>query len=97
MSPQTLAEMSVAEFDALIDRHIYREAIRYGEMPAEVFLDLLLERAKAKAREPMNLAVAVRGDRLVLIPDREAGDVIVSGNEILIGERRLVFQMAGVG
>jgi len=34
-------------------------------------------------------------DHLVIIPDREAGDVVVRGNEILVGERRLVFQLAG--
>jgi len=31
----------------------------------------------------------------VITPDRETGDVIVRGNEILVGERRLVFQLAG--
>jgi len=30
----------------------------------------------------------------VITPDRETGDVIVRGNEILVGERRLAFQLA---
>ena len=32
----------------------------------------------------------------VIIPDRKTGDVIVCGNGILVGERRLVFRLAGV-
>lgn len=97
MSQQTFAQMNATEFVALIDRYIDREAGRFGEMPAETFFDLLLERAEAKARETLNLAIAVHYNRLVITPDREAGDVIISGNEILVGGRRLVFQMAGAG
>ena len=96
MSQQTFAEMSDAEFDALIDGHIEREAAGYGEIPAEIFFDLLLERSAAKARQLLNLEVAVVDDHLVITPDRETGDVIVCGNEILVGERRLVFQLAGM-
>lgn len=96
MSPQTFAEMSEAEFDALIDGYIDREAAGYGEMPAEIFLDLLLERSAAKARQSLNLEVAVVDDHLIITPDRETGDVIVCGNEILVGGHRLVFQLAEV-
>ena len=31
----------------------------------------------------------------VITPDRQTGDVIVRGNEILVGERRQVFRLAG--
>jgi len=31
----------------------------------------------------------------VITPDRDTSDVVVHGNEILVGERRLVFQLAG--
>lgn len=96
MSQQTFAEMSEAEFDALIDGYIDREAAGYGEMPAEIFFDLLLERSAAKARQSLNLEVAVVDDHLVITPDRETGDVIVCGNEILVGGHRLVFQLAEV-
>ena len=95
MSPQTFAEMSEAEFDTLIDNCIEREAVGYGEMPAEIFFDLLLERSAAKARQPLHLEVTVVDDHLVITPDRETGDVIVRGNGVLVGERRLVFQLAG--
>jgi len=96
MSPQTFAEISETEFDTLIDGYIKREAAGYGEMPAEIFFDLLLERSAAKTRQLLNLEVAVVDDHLVIIPDRETSDVVVRGNEILVGERRLVFQLAGV-
>jgi hypothetical protein len=94
MSPQTFAEMSETEFDALIDDYIEREAAGYGEMPAEIFFDLLLERSAAKTRQLLNLEVAVVDNHLVITPDRETGDVIVRGNEILVGERCLVFRLA---
>jgi len=97
MNPQTFMEMSEAEFDTLIDDYIEREAAAYGEMPAEIFFDLLLERSAAKARQPLNLEITVVDNHLIIVPDRETGDVIVRGNEVLIGERRLVFQLAGVG
>jgi len=95
MSPQTFAEMSEAEFDTLLDDYIEREAASYGEVPAEIFFDLLLERSAAKTRQPLHLEVTVVDDHLVITPDREMGDVIVRGNEVLVGERRLVFQLAG--
>jgi hypothetical protein len=95
MSSQTFAEMSEAEFNTLIDNYIEREAASYSEMPAEIFFDLLLERSAAKTRQPLHLEVTVVDDHLVIIPDREVGDVIVRGNEVLVGERRLVFQLAG--
>ena len=64
-------------------------------MAAEICFDLLLERSAAKARQPPNLKVAVVDDDLVITPDRETGDVIVRGNEILVGECRLVFRLSG--
>jgi uncharacterized protein YheU (UPF0270 family) len=97
MKQQTFAEMSAVEFDALIDSYIAREATGYGEMPVEVFLDLLLERAEAQVEETINLAVSLKGDHLVITPDREVNDVAISGNEILIGSRRLVLEMARPG
>ena len=92
---QTFAEMSEKEFEALIDSYIDREATGYGEMPAEIFFDLLLERIAAKATEPLHLEISVVDDHLVITPDREASDVVVRGNEILVGGHRLVFQFAG--
>ena len=93
MSQQTFAEMSEAEFDTLIDNYIDREANRYGEMPAEIFFDLLLERTRAKIEKTLNLEIEVVDDRLVITPDRKAGDVVIHENEILVGGHRLVFEL----
>jgi hypothetical protein len=45
---QRIAGMSEAEFDALIDGSIERSAASSGELPADVFFDLLLERIAAR-------------------------------------------------
>jgi len=94
MTQKTFAELNAEEFDALLDGFIAREATGYGEMPAEIFFDLLLARAEAQVAETINLAVSFQGDHLIITPDREASDVAISGNEILIGGRRLVLEMA---
>jgi hypothetical protein len=58
-------------------------------MPAEFFLDLLMERMEARANETVNLSIDVReDDDLVITPDRELSDIVFRGNEILVGKRR---------
>ncbi|PKO20208.1 MAG: hypothetical protein CVU38_21340 [Chloroflexi bacterium HGW-Chloroflexi-1] len=94
MSTKALTEMSQPEFDALIDGYIERESKSYGEMPAEIFFDLLLERIEKKAKRAVNVKVVVTGNRLTLVPDHKSDDIVVRNNEVLVGERRLVFQLA---
>jgi hypothetical protein len=94
MTKKRLDEMSEAEFDSLIDGYIERTAIGYGEMPAEFFLDLLVERLEARADETVNLSIDVReDDDLVITPDRELSDIVIRGNEILVGKRRFVLKL----
>ena len=93
MNQQRFADMSEAEFDALIDSHIERTAAGTGEMPAEVFLDVLLERIAARTRATLTLNIDVTNDQLVIRPDRDSAEVVVQGNEILIGGHRLVLQL----
>lgn len=50
MTQQRLANMSEADFDALIDAYIERMSTGQDEIPAEFFLDLLLERVASKRR-----------------------------------------------
>ena len=89
-----LDEMSEAEFDSLIDGFIERTATGYGEMPAEFFLDLLVERLEARADETVNLSIDVReDDDLIITPDRELSDIVIRGNEILVGTRRFVLKL----
>ena len=58
-----------------------------------MFVDLLSERNAANASAPVLLLIDVRGDQLVITPDREDADVLVQGNEVLIGGRRLVLRL----
>jgi hypothetical protein len=92
---ERFADMNEEEFTNLIDGYIERTATGYGEIPVEIFLDLLIERMAAKVDETLNLSVDIQGDELVITPDRETGDIVVRGNEILIGKRRLVLQLSG--
>ena len=64
-------------------------------IPAEFFLDLLVERMTAKADETVNLSIDVsEGNDLVITPDRELSDIVIRGNEILVGNRRFVLKLA---
>jgi hypothetical protein len=94
MSQQRFADMSDAEFDALIEGHIERSAAGSGELPPDLFVDLLLERIAARAGTTLTLAIEVTGDQVVITPDRDSADVVVQGNEVLIGGHRLVLQPA---
>jgi len=87
-----LSEMSLVEFDDLVEGAIDRMATRYGEMPAEIFLDLLAERIASKADKTVNLSLEIVGDKLVITPDREVAGVVVRGNEILAGRYRLALK-----
>lgn len=88
-------EMSQAEFDDLVAGYIDRMAAGYGEMPAEIFLDLLAERIATKADETINLSLEVVGGKLVITPDREVAGVVVRENEIVTGRYRLVLKPSG--
>ncbi|PDV96520.1 MULTISPECIES: hypothetical protein [Candidatus Chloroploca] len=93
MSESRLSDMSEAEFDAMIEGHLERMARGDRELEADVFVDLLLERIAAKAEAPVTLAIDVHGDQLVITPDSPGTDIVVQGNEILIGGRRLVLRL----
>jgi hypothetical protein len=62
MRQQRFADMSEAEFDALSDGHIERTEASAGEMPADVFLDVLLERIAARASATLTLNIDVTYD-----------------------------------
>jgi hypothetical protein len=69
-------DLSEAEFGSLVDGYIKRAATGYGEVPAEYFLDLLVERKAARADETVNLSIDVsEDDDPVIAPCRELSDV----------------------
>ncbi len=92
MSSQGLAHLSEADFDAMIEAHIERTAAGAAELPASVFVDMLFERLAADPA-PITLAIDVHDGQLVITADHPATDVIVLGNEVLIGGRRLVLRL----
>lgn len=92
-SEQGLSELSDTEFDALVEAHIERTAAGQGELSADVFIDLLVERSEAKSALPVTLSITVHGDQIEITPDHEGADVLVQGNEVLIGGRRLVLRL----
>lgn len=94
MNQQSFAQISQTEFDHILDEYIERTAANGGNLPIEVFVDLLLERIANNAKDTLTLSVMLRDDQLVITPDRESGDIVVCGNEILIGGHRLVFQVS---
>jgi len=95
MTAKRFEEMSEAEFDTLVDGYIERTARGYGEMPAEHFLSLLTERMAAKTAETVNLSIDVGDDDdLRITPDRELSDIVIRGNEIWVGNRKLVLRLA---
>jgi hypothetical protein len=94
MSQQPIADMSEAEFDALIDSHIERTAAGASELSPNIFVDLLLERIAARTSATLTLNIDVTDDHLVIIPDRDSAEIVVQGNEVLIGGRRLILQLA---
>jgi hypothetical protein len=96
MTEKPFGKMSEAEFDALVDGFIERTATGYGEMPAEHFLELLTERIAAKTDETVHLSIDVVGDDddLLITPDRELSDIVIRGNEIWVGNRKLVLKLA---
>ena len=93
MSEPRLSDMSEAAFDAMIEAHIERTATGDQELEADVFVDLLLERIEARTQAPVTLAIDVHGDQLVITSDNPGADVVVQGNEILVGGRRLVLRL----
>lgn len=95
MTPSHLAAMNEQEFDRLIDSYITRTSTTYGEMPGEFFLDLLFERMSTQIDETLILSINIADDDLVIQPDQDMGDIVIRGNEILIGNRRLVLQLVG--
>jgi hypothetical protein len=92
MSQQRFSDMSEAEFDALIEGHIERTAAGESEMPADVFFDVLLERIATRAGATLMLKIDT-DDQLVITPERDSAEVVVQGNEVLIGGHRLVLQL----
>lgn len=97
MTRQRLADLRDDEFDALIEQHIDRVAAGASDPPIEDTLAIWLDRLASQASTTTTLEVAISGGQVSLTPAGEMDQVLVRGNEIIIGKHRIVLQpVAGV-
>jgi hypothetical protein len=94
MTMQRFSEMNEQEFQQIIDNYIDRAATGEADAPPEVFFDLLAERLAQSVDETVTLLVDIDNNDLTLRSDREFADIVVRGNEIIVGNHRFVLQLA---
>jgi len=94
MSTQRFSAMTEQQFDQLIDQYIDRAAQDEADVPAEVFFDLLNQRLSQRVDEPVTLLVDVENNDLTLRAEQEVPDVVVRGNELIVGNHRFILQLA---
>jgi hypothetical protein len=92
MTPQRLADLRDDEFDALIEQHIDRVAAGASDPPIEDALTIWLDRLASQVSTTTTVEVAISGGKVSLTPAGEMGQVLVRGNEIIIGKHRIVLQ-----
>lgn len=92
MTPQRLSDLRDDEFDALIEQHIDRVATGASDPPLEDALAIWLDQLTSEAPTTITLDVAIRGDQVALKPVSATDQVVVRGNEIIIGGYRIVLQ-----
>lgn len=94
MTEKLLTEMSYDEFQTLIDEYIDRSSPQTGEMPASTFFELLFERLTARTQQTIEVIVRIVDRGLVLsLPEQESSPVQVQGNEIVVGNQRIVVRL----
>ena len=94
MVEKLLNEMSYDEFQVLIDGFIERSSQQTGEMPASVFFELLFERLAARAHRTIEITGRIVDRELVLsLPGPESTPVQVQGNQIFVGDQRIVVRL----
>jgi len=91
---QRFAEMNEQQFSKIVDGYIDRAADGQADAPADVFFDLLAQRLEEHVNETVTLLVKIEDNDLTLHPDREFADIVVRGNEIIIGHHRFVLQLS---
>ena len=94
MFTQRFSAMTEQQFDQLIDQYIDRAAQDEADVPAEVFFDLLNQRLSQRVDEPVTLLVDVENNDLTLRAEQEVPDVVVRGNELIVGNHRFILQLA---
>lgn len=94
MSEKLITEMSYGEFESLINSYIDRSAHEADEMPASTFFELLFEQVARRVEETVEVEGDIVGDQLLLrVPAGVETAVQVRGNEILVGNQRIVVRL----
>jgi hypothetical protein len=94
MAEKRMTEMSYKEMQELMNGFIDRSSSQYDEMPATSFFELLFEQMAQRTAETVEIEGEVVEGHLVLnLPPGKETAVHVQGNEILIGDRRIVVKL----
>lgn len=95
MSEKLLTEMSYDEVEKLIDNFIERSSNQSGEVPAASFFELLFARAAQRVQKTLEIEGRIVDGQLVFVmPKRPGINLHVQGNQIVIGEQRIVVKLA---
>ena len=94
MPMQRFSEMNEQQFDNLIDNYIDRAATDAADVPADFFFDLLAQRLAQSVDKPVTLLVDIDNNDLTLRSEQEFADVVIHGNEIIVGNHRFILQLA---
>ena len=90
MSEKQLTEMDYAEFQELMDAYITRSSQQDDAIPASTFLELLFDILSQRVQNVIRLEGQVVNGELVLAPTEEETPVQVRGNQILLGDWRVI-------
>ena len=94
MTEQPITDMNYVDFESLVDGYIGRSSQEFGEMPASSFFELLFERMAERATGTIELEGEIVNNQLVLrLPMEKETAVYVKGNEIVIGDQRIVVKL----
>jgi hypothetical protein len=85
--PKLIGEMTEEEFDVLLDKLAEGE---FGALTPSAFMEALWTLTAQQAEEVIEVAAEVLGDELRFEP---TAALPVRGNEILIGDKRLVVRL----
>lgn len=90
MNEKQLTEMDYAEFQELMDAYITRSSQQDDAIPAPTFLELLFDILSQRVQNVIRLKGQVINGELVLAPTEEETPVQVRGNQILLGDWRVI-------
>ena len=90
MSEKQLTEMDYAEFQELMDAYIARSSQQDDAIPAPTFLELLFDALLQRVQNVIRLEGQIINGELVLAPAEEETPVQVRGNQILLGDWRVI-------